>query len=392
MSNEPSSVPGGSTAAGTPDSEYRTINLVGFAVGIARRKKVVLWFALAGFVLGAMAAYTIRPKYDAEVRFLPPAEKQSLSPLSLFPTKSPGDHYLGLVSSRTVADDIIERQHLMEYFHAKNLSDARRGLASISKIVVDKDQFVTVTVRAAEPKTAVNIANEYLAALYRLNNAISIAEAKHRWEFYEEPLEDEKNKLAGAEEDLKQVQQKTGMVLPEAQARLGLSALAELKQQIAIREVQLASLRTGGTDQNFRIVQLKSQIENLHAQVERMQQQTGGQGTTASTSQLPALTMEIERKAREVKFHETLFGILSRQYENARVDQSYTPSIELVDRAVPPDEKSWPPRKVLMLVGLVGGAFLGVLYLGIQAAALPSRWRKLLLEHDESSGSNVSKG
>jgi tyrosine-protein kinase Etk/Wzc len=384
MSNESSSVRDGFNAAGTPEPEYRTINLSGFVLAVIRRKKIVFGFALAGLVLAAVVSYMIRPRYDAEVRFLPPAEKGIL-PVSLFPTKNPGDHYLGLVSSRAVADDVIEHQHLLEYFHAKKLSDARRRLSSISTIAVDKDQFVTVKVRATESQTAVNIANEYLAALYRLNNAISIAEAKHRWEFYETPLEEEKDKLAAAEEDLEQAQQKTGMVLPEAQARIGLSALAELKQQIAIREVQLASLRTGGTDQNPHIIRLKSQISNLHAQVERMQQQTGGQGTTASASQLPALAMEVERKTREVKFHETLFGILSRQYENARVDQSYTPSIELVDRAVLPDEKSWPPRKILMICGLIGGGLLGILFVGLQRAEIPRRWKNFLVSDDSQA-------
>ncbi len=135
-----------------------------------------------------------------------------------------GDHYLGLVSSRTVADDVIEHQHLKEYFHARNDSDARRRLTAISTIVVDKNQFVTVTVRAKEPTTAANIANEYVSALYSLDHSLSIAESDHRRDFFETPLEQEKNKLADAEEALKRAQQKTGMVLPEAQVRLGVAS------------------------------------------------------------------------------------------------------------------------------------------------------------------------
>ena len=197
MSNESSSVSGGSIAVGTFDdeTEYRTINLLGFVQTVWRRKKTIFAFSLGGLIIAAVAAYTISPAYDATVRFLPPETKE-ISPLSLLPSKNQGDHYLGLVSSRTVQDDVIEHQHLKEYFHAKNASEARRELSSLSKIVVDKDQFVTVTVRAREPQTAVNIANEYLNALYRLSNQIAVSEAKHRWEFYEVPLEEEKNKLA----------------------------------------------------------------------------------------------------------------------------------------------------------------------------------------------------
>jgi tyrosine-protein kinase Etk/Wzc len=369
-------------AATNSEAEYRTISLLRYWLLLKRHKRIIIAFALAGLVLGAVAAYTIHPKYDAMVRFLPPSPKAT-APLSLFASSSQGDHYLGLVSSRTVADDVIEHQHLKEYFHVANSSQARRRLDAISKIVVDKDQFVTVTVRATEPQTAVNIANEYVSALYRLDHSLAQVESDHRRDFFERPLEQEKNKLADAEEDLKRAQQKTGMVLPEAQMRLGVGAIQELKQEITAREAQLAALRTGGTEQNPQVIQLKSQITSLQGQVARMQEQNGGTGANASKAQMPQLTMEVEREARDVKFHETLFEILSRQYENARLEEAYTPGIELVDAAVMPDEKSWPPRKVFMLLGLLLGVLLGVMYVGLVAAEWPRRW-KLAVEQNES--------
>ena len=211
-------------AATASEAEYRSINLLRYWLLLKRHKRVIIVFALAGFVLGTVGAYAIHPKYDATVRFLPPAPKVT-SPMSLFATNNQGDHYLGLVSSRTVADDVIEHQHLREYFHARNASEARQRLTAISTIVVDKNQYVTVTVRATEPQTAMNIANEYVSALYRLDHSLAMAEADHRKDFFETPLEQEKNKLADAEEDLKRAQQKTGMVLPEAQVRLGVGAI-----------------------------------------------------------------------------------------------------------------------------------------------------------------------
>lgn len=378
-------------AATNSEAEYRTINLVKYWLLLKRHKRIVIAFALAGLLVGAVAAYTIHPKYDAIVRFLPPAPK-STAPLSLFATSNQGDHYLGLVSSRTVADDVIEHQHLKEYFHARNPSDARRRLSAISKIVVDKNQYVTVTVRASEPQTAVNIANEYVSALFRLDQSLAQAESDHRRDFFERPLEQEKNKLADAEEDLKRAQQKTGMVLPEAQVRLGVGAIQELKQEITVREAQLAALRTGGTEQNPQVIQLKSQIASLQGQVARMQEENGGTGASASKAQLPELTMEVERKLRDVTFQQTLFEILSRQYENARLEEAYTPTIELVDAAVMPDEKSWPPRKLFMILGLLLGGLLGMMYVGLIAAELPRRWKHAIekneaLMRDDAFGS-----
>jgi tyrosine-protein kinase Etk/Wzc len=389
MINEPLSPEVEANAARSSEREYRTFNLLKYWLLMKRHRRFIASFALAGFVLGAVAAYSIRPRYDAVVRFLPPSPK-AVSPLSLFPTNDKGDRYLGLISSRTVADDVIEHQHLKEYFNAKNATDARRRLTAISTIAVDKDQFVTVTVRAKEPNTAVNIANEYVSALYRLDHSLSVVESDHRRSFFETPLEQEKNKLAGAEEELTRVQQKTGMVLPDAQVRLGVASISELKQEITTREAQLAALRTGGTEQNPQVIQLKSQIGSLQGQVARLEEQNGGAGTNASKAKMPELTMEVVREAREVKFHETLFEILSRQYENARLEEAYTPSIELVDAAVIPDEKAWPPRKIFMLLGSVVGCLFGMAYVSVKTAKQQQHSKQATPQSEALVGANVS--
>ena len=363
-----------------PLSEYNNISLLPYVRATWRGRWTILGFSVVGLLVGVSLAYAIRPKYDAVVRFLPP-EQKALSALSLLPGASTatGDHYLGLVKSRTVADDVIASQHLIDYFHAKRPSEARRRLEAISKIVTDKDQFITVTVRAPEPQTAMNIANEYVSALYRLNHSISLAGAEHRWEYYEVPLDEEKNKLAAAEEDLKRAQQQTGTMLPEAQVRSGIEAVVEVGQEITSSEAQLAALRTGTTDQNPDVVRLNSRIASLKEEKARKEQEAGSAHTPlGANARMPELTLEIARRVREVRFHETLFGILSKQYENARLDESYSAPVEVVDRAVLPDHKSWPPRTIVMFLGLLIGGLIGLMWTLMQAARIPRRMRHCL--------------
>jgi tyrosine-protein kinase Etk/Wzc len=382
--NEETSIVGVSGRAGEQaQSEYLTVDLLRLIRIFWRQKHVVIGTALVGLLAASVISILLHPMYDAIARLQPPAPRES-SMASLFPTRNQGDTYLGLLNSRTVADDVIEHQNLKEYFHTTLPSPLRRSLEAMSTIRVDKDQFITVTVRAAEPEMATRIANEYVDALYRLSHSISIAEAEHRWEYFEGPLAQEKGKLAQAEEELKQAQQSTGMVLPEAQVRMGVTALGQLKQDIAQREVQLAALRTGGTENNPRVIELRSQISALYAQVAKMEADTGGSGSKKTN--LPELTLVVERKAREVKYHETLFGILSRQYENARVDQSYTQPIEVVDRAVVPDEKSWPSRKLIMILGLGGGGLLGLIFVSVRNAKWPRRIKEALSRDEHADG------
>ena len=363
------------------DPEYRVIDLRRFVVAIWRRRYFIALSSVVGAVLAYGFAWTIHPQYDAVVRLMPPAPKQQgLSSLLMPSTHNPGDQYLGLIKSRTVADDVIAHQHLADYFHTTKPSLLRKALGGMAKITVDKDQFVTVTVRAKEPETAVRIANEFPAALYRLNDAVALSEAEHELRYYQGPLEEEKNNLAAAEEALKQAQQKTGMVEPEAQVRLGVSAIADLRQQLAARQEQLAGLETSRTSENPQVVTLQSQIASLQAQIRQLEAQTAGGGNPAAAAKMPQLAMEVDRRQRDVKYHETLFEILSKQYENAKIDQGYSPPVELVDPAVMPDEKSFPSRRLFAMVGLVLGWLLSTLYVLSRTAGLGRRLRSLVEE------------
>lgn len=357
-----------------PDPDYRRIDLLPYVANAWRRKWFIFGWALLGMVLAGALAYLLSPKYDAQVRFLPPAANTNNS-MGLFSSRNEGDRYLGMITSRTVADDVCEHEHLQDYFHTQRPSQTRARLAEVTKFLVDKDQFVSVLVRTKEPETSLRIANAYLDALYRLNHSIALNEAANRVEYFSGPLQQEKNRLAAAEEDLKRAQQRTGIVAPEAQLRLGVESISELRRQLADRQVELAAARTGSTEQNSEVVKLRSQIGSLESQIARLQATTNlGENSTASTKQLPELTLEVDRKQREVKFHTMLFELLARQYENDRVQQSYTPSIQLVDKAVLPDVKSWPPRKLFMLAGLFLGGFAGLAW--VQLSAMYGQWKR----------------
>lgn len=366
--------------AGEGESEYRVIDLRRFIYRLWRRRYFIVWWAVGGMLVVYGLSWLIHPQYDAIVRLMPPTPKQEGLSL-LLPTRNSGDQYMGEISSRTVADDVIAHQHLADYFHTTKPSELRRRLSGMAKITVDKDQFVTVRVRAKEPETALRIANEYPAALYRLTDAITLSEAEHQLRYFEGPLEEEKNKLTEAEDELKIAQQKTGMVQPETQVRLGVGAIANLKQQLAARQEQLAALETGRTSENPQVVTLKSQIASLNAQIHSLEAQTGGAGTSASQAKMPELTLEVVRKQREVQYHETLFEILSKQYENAKIDEAYSAPVELVDKAVLPDEKSWPPRKLFALVGLVLGAIIGFVILSLRSLDLRRRFLSAMKEY-----------
>lgn len=76
----------------------------------------------------------------------------------------------------------------------------------------------------------------------------------------------------------------------------------------------------------------------------------------------PELRFQYERLQRRVRIKEELFTTLSRHYEEARIQEvNDTPVITVIDRAVPPDRKWSPKRRVIVVLTFVLGCMVAVL-------------------------------
>jgi tyrosine-protein kinase Etk/Wzc len=67
--------------------------------------------------------------------------------------------------------------------------------------------------------------------------------------------------------------------------------------------------------------------------------------------QSPELTFEEARLRRQVEMGQQVYASLKREYETARIDEvNDTPVITVIDRAIPPQERSGPRRKLLIIL------------------------------------------
>ena len=56
--------------------------------------------------------------------------------------------------------------------------------------------------------------------------------------------------------------------------------------------------------------------------------------------------MEYVRKLRDLKYNETVFELIAKQFELAKLDEARQGAIiQVADVAVPPDKKSYPPSR-----------------------------------------------
>lgn len=356
------------------------VSLIELLTVLLRHKRLILGSTLAAGLVSAVIVFLLPPWYTAEATILPPQQQQSsLAALasgalgglvgtgmaSSLGLKNPADLYIGILQSRTIADDIVARFHLQKVYGKKLASETRKTLAKHASFSAGKDSLIKISVEDRDPKRAAALANAFVDELYKQNSRLALTDASQRRLFFERQLAKEKDALANAEIALRDTEQSTGLLAPAGQTEALIRAAAQLRAQIASREVQLQAMRSYATDQNPRVQVLNREIAGLKQQLSALETRTGGSKLDPTAGKLPQASLEYLRKLRNLKFHETLYELLAKQYEAARIDEAkQAPLIQVVDRAVVPDTKSSPHRLLIVALtvalGLLGSMILVV--------------------------------
>jgi uncharacterized protein involved in exopolysaccharide biosynthesis len=223
-----------------------------------------------------------------------------------------------------------------------------------------------VSVEDTDPQRAADLANDYLHQLDQLNSQLVLTSIGQERAYLEREMIAEKDRLADAEVSLKQVQESTSGVAPDAQANGSLSALESTRAQLRAAQVRLGALQQSETDSNPEVVRTRAEIATLTTQLNALQTGAASAETGTPTSRVPEEELVYTRRLREVKFHESLFDLLEKQFESAKQQEAKTPSIvQVLDPALPAIHKSWPPRTsytlISFIVGMVAGVFLVIL-------------------------------
>jgi capsule polysaccharide export protein KpsE/RkpR len=267
------------------------------------------------------------------------------------------------------------------------MSDARTIFEKRSTVVVGlKDGVFRIAVDGSSPQQAAELANGYVEEFRKVASGIAVTEAAQRRLFFDHQLEEAKNSLADAEQDLKKTELTTGMLQPDSQSRAMIESAATIQGQIAAKEVQMRALSSADTESNPEMVNLRLQIAALREQLSHFT------GNTSSESDLfipkgkvPEAALDYVRKLREVKYRETIFEALASQFELAKLDEAKQGAVfQTIDVAVAPDKRSYPHRSITVILFTLLAFAVACSAVWVQAA-----WNALRL--DPEDGPKVSK-
>jgi len=315
-----------------------------------------------GIALGI--SFLIAPTFTARTSFLPPQQQQSaaasalaslgaLSGLagSVAGIKTPGDQYVALMQSVNVEDRLVDRFKLMQLYDTKYRFEARAKLRENVRINVGKkDGLITVEADAKDPAMAADLANQYVSELRRLSGELVLTEAQQRRAFFAAELKRTGAKLTEAQQALQQSGFNPGAM--KAEPKAAADSYAKIQAEATAAEVRLQTIRQSLADSAPEVQQQAAQLSALRTQLLKLEATTNTAGDA-----------DYVGRYREFKYQETLFDLLSKQYEMARLDESREGAlIQVVDVATVPEHKSKPKRLYIELTTVFGSFFLLVVW------------------------------
>jgi tyrosine-protein kinase Etk/Wzc len=363
------------------------ISFLDLLIVLVERKRIVL-ITTAIFAIGAIVISLVLPKrFTASVTLLPPQQNSSMgaaltSQLGAMSgmaalaggslgLKNPNDMFVGMLTSRSVEDGMIQHFGLMQEYHLAYLSDARKKFEKLASVDgSNKDNLIHISVTDPDPRRAAELANGYVDQFRTLSEHLAITEASQRRLFFERELDHAKDNLADAEEALKKTEQTTGLIQLDSQSRALIEAASSLRAQITAREVEIQGMQTYATSENAQLVQAQRELDSLRAQLAKLggsENSAGGEFIVPKGS-VPEAGMEYARKLRDVRYNETIFDILARQFEIAKLDEAKEGSlIQVVDPAIAPDRPSFPKRTIIVIGATAAGLLFGIIAAFLQA-------------------------
>jgi len=347
-------------------------------------RRLLARVALSALLASALIAFLIPVRYESSARLMPP-DNQSASGLAtaaaamsgvgaglggaasdLLGLKSTSDIFVGILSSRTLQDKLIQQFDLKKLYGVSRMEDARSNLAERTSTVVDrKSQIITITVTDHDAKRAAAMAQAYVEELNRLVAELSTSSARRERIFLEGRLQAVSQDLETAEKDFSQFASKNTAVDIKEQGRAMVEAAATLQGQLIAAQSELEGLKQIYTDDNVRVRSVRARIGELKHQLGIM----GGKGEDLSapyTNQqgslypsirrLPLLGVPYADLYRRTRVQEAVFETLTKQYELAKVQEvKEIPTVRVLDMPNIPEKKSFPHRLQIIFVGTLIG-------------------------------------
>lgn len=352
------------------------INLLDYLNVVIKRRRMIVRNTFVAALLMAVVSLIMPRYYTATTTLLPPDESQpsglrgllANSPTSMFDIpglgSSSSEIFVEILKSRTVAEGVLaalydsggEQKTLYEIWDVESKHNALKRLQEQVRLSSNEQGIIRVDAEMRDPELAAQVAGAFVHELDRVNQEKSFSKAKNSRIYIEEQLELTQASLDKASKALAVFQTESKALNLEEQTRIAIEKAGEIKGTIMAKEVELEVAKQTMKRDNPFILRLQKEVDELRKQFEHLQF-----GNSVPFEQqrdyfipfadVPEVGLKLAELVREVKVQETVWQLLNQQFYSAKIQEARdTPTVQVLDEAVPPEKRSRPKRTLLVVV------------------------------------------
>lgn len=351
-------------------------------------RKFIVRNTLLVTIIAIIISFILPQRFRATTTILPPSPEQSamigmisanipsgLAGLARIGGGLPGvstasDLFAAIMKSGRIKGVIIKKYDLKKEFKAKTMSDVLKALDGITNLSVSPEGIISVSVTYTNKYLAADIANAYAEELDKFNTESAMTVGKRYRIFIEKRLRGIEDSLTYAENALSDFQKKHRTIAFDIELRSAIETIAKLKSEVILLEVQKGAIRTSSSINNPYVGNINQKLRELKKQLAKIEigskvekRDEFGIGFSVPLSKLPELSLEYARLFRNMKIQEVVYELVTQQYEQAKImELKDTPTVQILDRAGPPEKRIFPVRRVITLVAFFCTFLLSVLY------------------------------
>jgi len=357
------------------------------------RRRFLWQVTVRGLIVATIIAFLIPKRYESTTRLMPPDQRSGsgaamLAALvgrgmssggaggagglgsiasDLLGGKTSGALFADILRGRTVQDRLIGRFDLRKVYWDRYWEDARKDLTKYTDITEDrKSGVITIAVTDRDRHRAESMAEAYIEELDRLVAQVSTSSARRERIFLEQRLKDVRRDLEIASQQFSEYASKNTLVDVTSQTKAMVEGAARLQGELIVAQSELEGLEQIYTVNNVRVRSLRARVAELKNQLDKL----GGNSAPVSANEpnsgpdsspeqlypsirkLPLLGVRWLDLYRETKIQETVYELLTQEYEMAKIEEAKEiPVVKVLDAANVPERKSSPHRSYVMLVG-----------------------------------------
>ncbi len=350
-------------------STKKQISFLDFLELILIKKKFLFTFFFISVIITYLSIFFfVEEKFDSSSTILPANEQQMpgiasmLGDLSGLPLGLGGfsstemSMFNTIIYSRTTLENVINKFNLIEIYDL-SLDDPKyleRALERLTDEITTKeteDNAYQIKVRATSPILSAEI-NNYIIEL--LNNRIlelRQTSSKENRIFLSERVDEIKTNLKEAEDSLRVFQEETKFYEATSQISSIIDAYSEFDKNLINTEIEKLTLENLLPSESPKLKNINQSYKELNRKVTQLKSKGLDNSFFPPLSDIPNLALEYFRLFREIEINSSLLQFILPLFEQAKIEEKKDLAvIQIIDFAVPPVEKSYPPRLVLTLL------------------------------------------